>query len=102
MKQNTHPVYYDDAKVTCSCGTSFTIGSTMKEIRVDVCSACHPLYTGKMKFVDTKGRVEKFHEKQERAKRVQTLLAKKKKEKMDQVKRQANAPRTLREMLLGK
>lgn len=63
MKQVIHPTYYTDAKVTCACGHKFTTGSTMKEIRVELCNKCHPFYTGKQKFVDTARRVEKFQEK---------------------------------------
>ncbi len=63
MKKDTHPDYYEKAKVTCACGNTFTVGSTMKELQVEICSACHPFYTGKQKFVDTARRVEKFHEK---------------------------------------
>ncbi|KKR72128.1 MAG: 50S ribosomal protein L31 [Candidatus Roizmanbacteria bacterium GW2011_GWB1_40_7] len=74
----------------------------MQEIRLEVCDKCHPLYTGKMKFLDTKGRVEKFQEKQKRAVKVQIVLAQKKQQKIEQRKREENAPKTLREMLLGK
>lgn len=102
MKQDIHPTYFDDAKVICACGATFTTGSTMQEIRLEVCDKCHPLYTGKMKFLDAKGRVEKFQEKQKRAAKAQTILAEKKQHKMEQRKREENAPKTLREMLLGK
>ena len=61
MKEAIHPTYYADAKVSCSgCGREFTVGSTVKEIRVELCSQCHPFYTGKQKLVDTAGRVERF------------------------------------------
>lgn len=60
MKDAIHPKYYPDAKVSCVCGNAFITGSTQPEIRVDICSMCHPLYTGKQKFVDTQGQVEKF------------------------------------------
>ncbi|MDO8499237.1 MAG: 50S ribosomal protein L31 [bacterium] len=62
MKKDIHPDYNVDAKVTCACGNKFTTGSTLKEIRVELCSQCHPFYTGKQKFVDTARRVEKFTE----------------------------------------
>ena len=62
MKDKIHPTYHSDAKVTCSCGNTFTTGSTQKEIQVEICSACHPIYTGKKKIVDTAGRVDKFKE----------------------------------------
>jgi large subunit ribosomal protein L31 len=60
MKADIHPQYYTDAKVTCSCGNTFTVGSTMKEIQVEICSQCHPFYTGNEKVIDTAGRVETF------------------------------------------
>jgi large subunit ribosomal protein L31 len=60
MKKDIHPEYFTDAKVICACGNTFTTGSTVKEIRVEICSACHPLYTGKQKLVDDRGRVERF------------------------------------------
>ena len=60
MKPNTHPTYYADAQVICSCGNTWTTGSTRKVIRTDVCSNCHPFFTGEQRFVDTAGRVDKF------------------------------------------
>lgn len=63
MKKETHPTYYPDATVTCACGNTFNVGSTVKEINVELCSNCHPFYTGKQKLVDTARRVEKFKEK---------------------------------------
>lgn len=60
MKKDIHPKYYPNAKVTCSCGNTFEVGSTQPEIHVEVCSACHPFYTGTAKFIDTAGRVDKF------------------------------------------
>ena len=60
MKGKIHPKYYDNAKVTCLCGNTFTIGSTKAEIRVEVCSKCPPFYTGEQRIVDSMGRVERF------------------------------------------
>lgn len=60
MKTDIHPQYFEKTKVTCACGNSFVVGSTMKEINVDICSNCHPFYTGEEKLIDTAGRVEKF------------------------------------------
>ncbi len=60
MKKDIHPQYYPDAKIICACGQIFTIGSTKPEIHVELCSHCHPFYTGKQKLVDTARRVEKF------------------------------------------
>ena len=60
MKKGIHPEYYPETKVTCSCGNTFTVGSTKKTIRTDVCSACHPFFTGEQRLVDTAGQVERF------------------------------------------
>ena len=60
MKDKIHPKYYTDAVVTCSCGNTFTIGSTRKALKVELCSKCHPFYTGEHRMVDTAGRVERF------------------------------------------
>lgn len=62
MKKETHPTYNTKAKVTCACGNTFEVGSTVDDIQVEICSACHPFYTGKQKLVDTARRVEKFQE----------------------------------------
>ena len=62
MKNDIHPKYVEST-VTCACGESFTTRATQPEIKVDICSACHPFYTGKQKFVDTTGRVERFQKK---------------------------------------
>ena len=66
MKKDIHPKYYKDAKVSCACGESFTIGAGKENIEVEICSQCHPFYTGKEKIVDTLGRVEKFKKKLEK------------------------------------
>lgn len=58
-----HPTYFHDAVVTCACGNTFTTGSTKQKMTLDVCSICHPFYTGQMRFVDTQGRVERFQAK---------------------------------------
>ncbi len=60
MKPEIHPTYYSDASVSCVCGNTFKTGSTQKEVRVDICSACHPFFTGKQKVMDTEGRVDQF------------------------------------------
>ena len=61
MKAEIHPTYYADAKVTCVCGHTFNTGSTQKELHVDICSDCHPFFTGKQKLLDTEGRVDRFN-----------------------------------------
>jgi large subunit ribosomal protein L31 len=60
MKADIHPTYFPEAKVTCACGNSFTVGSTRESIQVEICSNCHPFYTGNDKIMDTAGRLEKF------------------------------------------
>ena len=60
MKDKIHPQYYTDAEVVCACGNRFTTGSTRKSLRVEVCSACHPFFTGERRVMDTAGRVERF------------------------------------------
>ncbi|OGF24282.1 50S ribosomal protein L31 [Candidatus Falkowbacteria bacterium RIFCSPLOWO2_12_FULL_45_13] len=65
MKKDIHPKYYPQAKVTCACGNAFITGSTLPELKVEICSACHPFYTGKQKLIDSARRVEKFQAKVE-------------------------------------
>lgn len=67
MKKNIHPTYSATTAVTCACGASFAVGSTKDKIDVEVCSSCHPFYTGQEKVMDTAGRVEKFKSRQARA-----------------------------------
>jgi large subunit ribosomal protein L31 len=93
MKAKIHPQYYPNAKVVCACGNTFTTGSTLPQIKVDICSSCHPFFTGQQKYVDTMGRVEKFQAKQKAA-LVKQLAAKKKKQGLQQRTR----PQTLKEM----
>jgi large subunit ribosomal protein L31 len=59
MKKEIHPKYFQ-TQVRCGCGNTFVTGGTQKELKVDICSACHPFFTGKLKYVDTAGRIEKF------------------------------------------
>ena len=60
MKEKIHPKYFTDAEVTCACGNTFTTGSTKKKLKVEVCSRCHPFFTGERRVMDTAGRVERF------------------------------------------
>lgn len=75
MKEGIHPTYYKNADVKCACGATFPIGSTEKEISVEICSACHPFYTGKQKLVDTAGRVDKFKARMEAANKAKSEKA---------------------------
>jgi large subunit ribosomal protein L31 len=81
MKKDIHPTYFKDAKVICACGNSFTTGSTVQEIHVEICSACHPFYTGKQKLVDDRGRVERFKRMQEKKGKITASVKKAKNSK---------------------
>ncbi|PIP35792.1 MAG: 50S ribosomal protein L31 [Desulfobacterales bacterium CG07_land_8_20_14_0_80_52_14] len=70
MKEGIHPQYFK-TKVTCACGNTFEIGSTKSEIRVEICSKCHPFFTGKQKLVDSAGRIERFKKKYAKFKELQ-------------------------------
>lgn len=85
-------IYFENAKVVCACGNTFTTGSTKEEIRVEICSNCHPFFTGQEKFVDTEGRVERF-KRMESAKKIE------KSKKEPESKREQ--PKTLKEMLMS-
>jgi large subunit ribosomal protein L31 len=67
MKKGIHPKYHKDAKIKCFCGAELETGSTQKEINVEICSQCHPFYTGKKKMLDTTGRVDRFKKMTEKA-----------------------------------
>lgn len=69
MKTDTHPTYFPEAKVTCACGSTFKIGSTIDGFSVEICSQCHPFYTGNEKVLDTAGRVDRFKKRQDAAKK---------------------------------
>lgn len=60
MKEKIHPKYFHDAEVVCSCGNTFKTGSTKQQLKVEVCSNCHPFFTGERRMLDTTGRVERF------------------------------------------
>ena len=95
MKKDIQPKVYKTCTVTCACGNTFTTISTVESIHVDVCSQCHPFYTGTQRFVDTAGRIEKFQKKMELAKE----RASKRKAKTQQKQRKSETRKTLKEML---
>ncbi len=64
MKKDIHPQFYTEAKATCACGAIFAVGSTKSELNIEICSQCHPFYTGADKIVDTAGRIDRFKAKQ--------------------------------------
>ncbi len=98
MKADIHPVVFTDAQVVCSsCGNTFVTTSTKQKINVEVCSNCHPFYTGEHKFIDTQGKVERFKQKQQVAEKMKdTLIARKAKKKTNV---DENIPKTLKELL---
>jgi len=99
MKTAIHPKYYE-AMVTCACGNSFTVGSTKQTIAVDICSKCHPFYTGEMRFVDTMGRVERFQQKMNAGvKGPVTKKARMQLKKRQEEEEEARRPKSLKEML---
>jgi large subunit ribosomal protein L31 len=79
MKKDIHPKYYTKAKVECACGNVFEIGSTKESLNVEICYKCHPFYTGEEKLIDTAGRVEKFKERQLKARQTTSKKTKKSK-----------------------
>src|SRR3989339_952818 len=101
MKKDIHPKYYSDCIVTCACGNTFVTGSTKKEIKVEVCAACHPFFTGEQKFVDTEGRVDKFIRKRNEAKTEskKRKAVKEAKEKRKQAEKSQVRPTNLKELL---
>jgi len=77
MKAEIHPVYFEKAKVTCACGAIFHVGSTKEKISVEICSNCHPFYTGNEKTLDSAGRVDRFKTRAAKALPKKTAKAKK-------------------------
>ena len=78
MKPNIHPQFNNQVTVSCACGNTFVTGSTAKEIYTEICSACHPFYTGKQKLIDTQGRVDKFKKRNATAVQIKSVVKEKK------------------------
>jgi len=94
MKKDIHPTYYPNAKVICACGNTFTVGSTVKEIHTELCSVCHPFYTGNQKLVDTARRVDKFKQRAVKATAAAKVRATKKvKHEKKAAAKKAKAPK---------
>jgi large subunit ribosomal protein L31 len=104
MKKKIHPKYHHKTKVTCACGNSFYTGSTLDEIKVEICAKCHPFFTGEEKFIDTLGRVERFKQAQQKAAKTGFVSKKKRKAKKNQEEKEKEAkkPKSLKEMLTKK
>ena len=99
MKAKTHPKWFSDTKVTCACGNSFTVGATVPEIQVEVCSKCHPFYTGKMIYVDTAGKVDAFRERVKKAKRTNISKTEKRRIKREKkIEKELERPDSLEEL----
>ncbi|HLL60613.1 MAG TPA: 50S ribosomal protein L31 [Candidatus Nitrosocosmicus sp.] len=92
MKASIHPSYHKEVEVVCTCGNTFTTGSTKEKINTEVCFKCHPLYTGEKRFMDARGQIGKFQERQKIAS--QQVQTKKKKQEKD-----VQRPQSLRELL---
>ena len=97
MRTGIHPTYNKETKVVCACGNTFTTGSTKDEIRVEICSSCHPFYTGSAKFIDTEGRVERFQRQEKEATTTTEQIKRKKEEKRE--KEEKPRPSSLKEMM---
>lgn len=95
MKKDIHPKYYPEAKVTCACGNAWTVGSTVEELRTDICNKCHPFFTGQMqRILDRGGQVERFNQ------RVQTAdLLRQQDEKRAAARRERERARALVEIV---
>ncbi|MCD6552972.1 MAG: 50S ribosomal protein L31 [Anaerolineae bacterium] len=96
MKKDIHPKYYPNAVVHCSCGNTFIVGATQKEIHTDVCSACHPFFTGEQRIVDTAGQVERFLKRLERRDKILTVVSDEKPEQNQEEKTKAKAKKRVR------
>lgn len=100
MKADVHPTWYPDAKVSCACGNVFETGSTVPAIRVEICSACHPFFTGTQKLVDTLGQVERFQRKTETSKVKQAERAKILEARKSRVEKQKGDKPSLKDLLM--
>lgn len=97
MKINTHPTFFEEAQVVCVCGNRFTVGSTSQHLQIELCYKCHPFYTGEQKFVDTRSTIKRFEDARAKAATYQAT----KQKKTEAKKKKDEAPKSLRDMLLG-
>jgi large subunit ribosomal protein L31 len=99
MKAAIHPNYTTDAKITCACGATYSVGSTMAAISIELCSACHPFYTGQMKYLDTAGRVDAFKTRMDKAKsKVVSKADRRKMKRQQRIERDLERPDSLSEL----
>lgn len=102
MKKDVHPTYHTDVTVTCACGNTFVTGSIASVIKLDICSNCHPFYTGQQKFVDTEGKVDKFVRQREQALTQPVASKRKLKQKKGRIavrSDRSSAAKTLKQMI---
>lgn len=83
MQKNIHPTYYPNATIKCACGNVITTGATKEKLFIELCSACHPFYTGTQKLIDTAKRVDKFEERRKKAREMQERTLKEKEKKQE-------------------
>lgn len=102
MKAKIHPQWYPEAKVICACGNTFTTGSTVPEIHIEICSACHPFYTGQMKYIDTAGRVEAFKARQANTKKYVSKKDKREQKRLNKIKEEQERPDSLADLRKAK
>lgn len=104
MKAQIHPNWHPEARVTCACGNTFEVGSTLPQIHVEVCFKCHPFYTGEARFVDTKGRVDRFRELQARQQGSSAVSKKDRRaaKKLQKLQEEMERPESLEELRVKK
>ena len=101
MKSSIHPQWFPEATVSCVCGNTFTVGSTKELIKVDICSKCHPFFTGQMRFTSQVGKIERFQKRMEEGKSYADIRIAKKAKKEKRADTTDNGPKSLKEMLAG-
>lgn len=99
MQKNLHPAWNHAAQVTCACGNTFTTGSKQDTLQVDICSKCHPFFTGEMRFVDRQGRVDKFRQRMEAAQASQANLQAKRAKKAGKTGDDQAQPKSYKQLL---
>jgi large subunit ribosomal protein L31 len=98
MKKDIHPQIFTEAVVTCACGNSFVTMSTKKELSVEICSACHPFFTGKKRYIDTEGQIDKFAKRLEKVQSAKDATKGKKTKGEKEADKQSKKPLTLKDL----
>lgn len=94
MKKGIHPNYFEKAEILCACGNVIKVGSTKEKMEVEICSNCHPFYTGKKKLVDSTGQVDRFQKRMEKAKKIKAVKSEAKKKKVAKIAKKAITKKT--------